>query len=247
MKKNNLINFLILVLLYVGISTLPFNLIIKHSDGWVIVCQLIAQAVFAIFAMIFTKKSTELELNKKMPRISWLFFMPCVIACLSNFLYFVFVPADFGASFSSVLIPQVFLYVIVAFNEEFLFRVLFINNSEIKKPIFIILISAAIFGICHITNFLTSFNPADLLIVGYTFLLGLVLGMAYLFTKNFILVFLLHLGFNLLNKVLFEALCKGVSNIWLYLAANGIIVAILGTYLVLLYFNKKSIIEPKED
>ena len=109
------------------------------------------------------------------------------------------------------------------------------------KKIVRILISAAIFGVCHITRFLSTFNPADLIVVVYAFGLGMVLGLIYCYTNSFIACIVLHLLFNLVNDFLFVSLF-GVSNVLWYYLINVILAVIIGVYLLLVYlfiFEKK--------
>ena len=106
-----------------------------------------------------------------------------------------------------------------------------INNLEIKNKLLIILISAGAFGICHITHFLTSFNPADLLVIVYTFLLGLLLGFAYLFTKSIYPCVVIHMLFNLLNNILFPYFVLE----WMYILITTAFVVGVGIYVTLLF------------
>ena len=127
----------------------------------------------------------------------------------------------------------------MAINEELIFRAIFISNSNYKTKLTTIIVSAAVFGVCHLTNFLSTFNPASLLMVVYTFLLGLMLGCIYVFTGSYIFVASLHFSFNLLNDVLFEALVPNVTNIWFYLLSNTIVTLFVAAYLVIIYLKKK--------
>lgn len=242
MKKDNLLNFLILVFLYIGVSSFPFDLFIKGSKIIILICQCGIQILYSVLAYFFIKRSTDFKFDKKSRKLSWLIFIPCFLACFSNYLYMAFMPSDVNPHFALEMIPQIVLFVIVALNEEMIFRVLFLNNNEFKNPLTAILVGAGIFAICHLNVFFSSLNPADLIVVCYTFLLGLMLGLVYLFTRNFALIASIHFAFNLFNKVLFESFVSNIKNIWLYLLSNGIIVLILIVYLVILFVKKVSIL-----
>ena len=72
MKISNLINFLILVLLYVGLSSFPFDLFINPSSILIPICQFGVQVLYSILAYFFIKKSTDFKFDKKERKLSYL-------------------------------------------------------------------------------------------------------------------------------------------------------------------------------
>ena len=236
MKKDNLLNYLILVFLYIGISALPFNLFVKNSDLLVLLFQCIAQLFYVIFAYFFIKRHTTFKLKSDRKSNKIIIFLPCLLACGSNFLYFAFVNSSISFKYSVLLIPQIVLNLFIVYNEEILFRLLFLNNTGIKSNLGKIVASAGIFALCHLSYFISSFNPGDLLNVVYTFFLGLMLAMVYLYTNKITMTVVLHFLFNVINGVLFSSF-NAAQNLYLYILANAIIVVILGIYLLIVYLK----------
>ena len=245
MKKNNLIDFLIIVLVYIALSCIPFGLFIdKDSLSWLIITlQIAVQVLLIAFIILFTKFKTKL--NYKDGKIIWiniLLLAPTLIVCFSNLinLKIANLPIFFNNNLDLYL--SIGLTLLVVINEELIFRLLFINNLEIKNKLLVILLTAGVFGICHITHFFSTFNPSDLLIIVYTFLLGLLLGFAYLFSKSIYPCIAIHLLFNLFNNILFPYF----SLEWLYILVTAIIALVAGGYVLTLYFVKLNREIPQE-
>lgn len=79
--------------------------------------------------------------------------------------------------------------------EELVFRGLMTSSLEggMKKP-FAVLITAILFSLVHLPS---------LIALGYTFLLGLILGFVYIKTKSLFPCILLHMAFNASNYLLY--------------------------------------------
>lgn len=245
MKKNNLIDFLIIVLVYIALSCIPFGLFIdKDSLSWLIITlQIVVQVLLLVFIILFTKFKTKL--NYKDGKTKWintLLLVPTLIVCFSNLinLKIANLPIIFDNNLDIYLSIGITLLVVI--NEELIFRLLFINNLEIKNKLLVILLTAGVFGFCHVTHFLSTFNPSDLLIIVYTFLLGLLLGFAYLFSKSIYPCIAIHLLFNLFNNILFPYF----SLEWLYILVTAIIALVTSGYVLTLYFVKLNRKIPQE-
>ena len=237
MKKNALIDFLIIVFVYLALSCFPFGLIIRSEDlSWlVITLQIVTQIILLAFIILFTIFKTKLDHKiGKINIINTLLLIPTLAVCFSNLTNMRIATGQSSISFDTNLILNIVLTLFIVINEEIIFRLLFINNLEFKKNIYIILLTAGVFGICHLTHFLSSFNPADLLIVLYTFLLGLLLGFAYLFTKSIYPCFVIHFLFNLLNNILFPYFVLE----WNYILITAIFVICVAIYVTILFFVK---------
>lgn len=237
MKKNALIDFLIIVFVYLALSCFPFGLIIRSEDlSWlVITLQIVVQISLLVFIILFTIFKTKLDHKiGKINIINTLLLIPTLAVCFSNLTNMRIATGQSSISFDTNLILNIVLTLFIVINEEIVFRLLFINNIEFKKNIYIILLTAGVFGICHLTHFFSSFNPADLLIVLYTFLLGLLLGFAYLFTKSIYPCFVIHLLFNLLNNILFPYFVLE----WDYILITAIFVICVAIYVTILFFVK---------
>ncbi len=246
MKKNNLIDFLILVLAYIALSCFPFGLIIRDENlSWLIlVLQIVIQVGLLVFIFLFTFFKTKLNhQDGKINVLNTVLLIPTLAVCFTNFTNLRIATGESVIPVNTDLFLSILLTVFVVINEEILFRLILINNLEIKNKLLIILISAGAFGICHITHFLTSFNPIALLVIVYTFLLGLLLGFAYLFTKSLYPCVIIHLLFNSLNNILFPYFVLE----WAYILITAIFVVSVGIYVTLLFIlrlNKEK--EPEE-
>lgn len=246
MSRNKIFDFLIVMLVYLAFSCFPFELFIK-GDAWIIdVCRIGVQIGLIIFDILYLKYRSclDIKLNKTNFK-NLLLLLPCVIVCFSNFLYFAFEPQQFGMNFQNEALLYVGLYALVATNEEIIFRLCFFNNVNNKNSLKTILIGAGIFGLCHLTGFIS--NPTDpslLLVVLYTFAFGILLSIGYVSTNSLWFTIILHFIFNTCNDVLYESMSLGIDSWLYYILANGIVVVVVGLYLVYLVFGYK-ILKPK--
>lgn len=237
MKKNALLDFLIIVFVYLALSCFPFGLIIRSEDlSWLIITlQIVTQIILLVFIILFTIFKTKLDHKiGKINIINTLLLIPTLVVCFSNFTNMRIATCQSSISFDTNLILNIVLTLFIVINEEIIFRLLFINNLEFKKNIYIILLTAGVFGICHLTHFFSTFDPSDLVIVLYTFLLGLLLGFAYLFSKSIIPCFVIHFLFNLLNNLIFPYFVLE----WKYILITSLFVLIVAIYVVVLFFIK---------
>lgn len=235
MKKNKLIDFLIIVLVFIALSCIPFNLFIKDEKlSWLILTlQIVAQTIILVFIVLFLKFKSELEYKDgKINIINALLLIPTLAVCFSNLTNLYIATGTSQITVNLDFFLRFLLTAFVVVNEELIFRLIFINNLEIKNNFLIILLTAGVFGLCHITHFLTSFNPADLLVIVYTFLLGLLLGFAYLFTRSIYPCVVIHFLFNAFNNILFPYF----ELEWIYFLITGIFVFSVAGYCVILYF-----------
>ncbi len=135
----------------------------------------------------------------------------------------------------------VFANLITAFCEELLFREITHNclKEFIKQDYLRILISSMIFALLHFVNFFGGMNILSVLAqVGYTFVLGLILGLIKEKGVGLIALVSFHFLFNVLNNDLFSFLYKGEWNTE-FVVTNIIIGTIVVGYGVLMYFLLK--------
>ena len=235
MSKNKIYDILIIILLDIGLSCLPFGLI-PISLSWIYIFQIIAQFLTFFLIKLVLKKSQLIcekkECNSKLIPL----FIPIFLVCFSNF-FCLFDSANslcLDINFESIL--RIVLSICVAFNEEVIFRTLLLNNMNKESPsLFRIVLSSAIFAACHLTHFFSSFNPGDLIVVAYTFGIGIILGMIYLYTGSFIWAFIFHALYNVANSVLTSEWIAGRSSFYL---VNIIVTVVAAVYLTLIYFFK---------
>ncbi|MCR5309630.1 MAG: CPBP family intramembrane metalloprotease [Bacilli bacterium] len=145
---------------------------------------------------------------------------------------------SYNFTFSFDLLLKILLSLCVAINEEYIFRMILIDNlDDSEKPMIKIIIAASIFAACHLTHFFSSFNPADLIIIVYTFTLGIVLGMIYVFGGSFWYCVLFHFIFNMMNYDFADYIVYGEGTEVSYYLINIAIGAIVAIYLVIIYFS----------
>ena len=166
-----------------------------------------------------------------------LLFIPAVVVAISNLIYAWILKEPVHATFTWAGPLQVLFIILLVVIEEIIFRYLLLGNIEQGKPIVRIVIAAAIFGLCHLTHFFSTFNPVYLVIVAYTFGLGMLLGIIYYYTHCLVACIGLHLLFNLCNDYLFTHLYDVNNSLWYYLI-NGIIALVIGLYVLGIYLLK---------
>ncbi len=250
MSKNKPIDIAILILVYVAVCAIPFSLIIKNIPALEMSLKIAMQILYSIFAFFFVRKQ-EVEMGKnKFNLMAFLLIIPAILICFSNSITALFMASSFHAgNYSYLMIFEIILTILVVINEEFLFRNILITGLKKFSPLAKIFISAAIFGLVHITHFLSSFNPIDLLVVVYTFGLGLVLGIFYVYVRCIYACIGFHLLFNVLNDAIFARFAV-VNNWMIYYIVNISIGVLIGVYLLLtyiLFFRRTETEEPIEE
>ena len=241
MDRSRVLDSAILIILLIGVATFPTNLLVKDVFWYYTIEALLMLAVL-VFILFYENRHPEIVPYKRSFNLTnFLWLLPVILIPFSNFFYALFFQETAQPMFALYNIPQVAFISINVVVEEYIFRRHLLGNLTHPKKIIRILISAAIFGLCHITRFLSTFNPLDLIVVVYAFGLGMVLGLIYCYTNSFVACIVLHLLFNLVNDFLFISLF-GVSNILWYYLINVIFAVIVGVYLLLVYlfvFEKK--------
>jgi hypothetical protein len=245
MTKSKVIDTLIIILFYIGISALPFSWLFKNETV-ILIFRIVAQLLIFFLIRLVLKKSPLKLKEKVVDKQMMLWFIPVFLVCFSNY-FNLFVEGNYYSfSFSLKLVAALTLSFFVAFNEEYIFRMVIIDNlDDSEKPIVKVVISAAIFGVCHLTHFFSSFNPADLIIVVYTFAIGMVLGMMYVYTHSFWYCVLLHFLYNSINGDLANFIIVPEANKLIYYVVNLSIGLIVGLYLLTIYFTKLNKSETK--
>lgn len=243
MTKNKLYDSLIIILFYIGFSCIPFSLF-HISENLQIIFEIIAQLLI-FFLLRLTLKKSPLKIKKKkiIPETAVLF-IPTFIACFSNFFCLFDPYITIHPEFSVNLLLMIFLSFCIAFNEEYIFRMIIIDNlDKNEKPIVKVLISASVFAVCHLVHFFSTFNPIYLVVVAYTFGLGLILGLMYVYTNSCWFCVLFHFSFNVINNDFAGWInFKSNRNLSYYLINTGVAV-VVGIYLLLIFLlklNKKS-------
>lgn len=234
MSKSRIIDTALLTILLIGVSTFPVNLLVHDLFWYYFIEALLMLAVF-IFILFYENRHPEINPPKKeFCLFNFLLLLPAVLIAFSNFFYALILGEPLVISFGWYSIPHVAFIVLNVIVEEFIFRKHLLGNLTHPKKIIRIVISAAIFAVCHLTLFFSTFNPFDLIVVAYAFGLGMVLGLLYVYTHSLIACIGLHLMFNLFNDFLFEHLYSVNNLLWYYLI-NIFVALLVGVYLLLVY------------
>lgn len=107
----------------------------------------------------------------------------------------------FSQDFILSMVLAFILFIFVGFQEELLFRGYVISDLIKKSPIFAVIISAIIFALMHLGNQeISLFDPKRALITSIAmlniFLVGIIWGTYYLYTKDLWLIIGAHFAFN---------------------------------------------------
>ena len=237
MNRARIIDSAILTILLIGVATFPVNYLV-HDLFWYYFIEALLMLAVLIFILFFETRHPETNPPKKkfnLNNLLWL--LPSVFVAFSNFFYALILKEPINSTFGLYSIPHVAFIVLNVIVEEFVFRKHLLGNLTHPKPIVRIVISAAIFALCHLTLFFSTFNPASLIVVAYSFGLGMILGLIYYYTNSLIACIGLHLMFNLFNDFLFEHL-YAVNNVLWYYLINLFVAVIIGVYLLLVYLLK---------
>lgn len=237
MNKTELIDLAIIIILFIGVSTFPVGLLVKDPLWYYVIESLLMIAVL-LFLFLYARRHTYLypEQNRFRKK-ALLLLLPSLLIVGSNFYYALILREPFAPSFEGYHAVQIIFIISSVIVEELIFRYFLLGNLTHENKMIRILIAAGIFALCHLTHFLSSFNPVDLIIIVYAFGLGIVLGMVYCYTNSLIPCIVLHLLFNLINDFMFERLFN-VSNLLWYYLINVFVAVIVGIYLLVIYLIK---------
>ena len=237
MNKSKIIDFAIIILLYVGIAAFPVNLLTANIAVQFII-QIFLLILLIVFLFFFLKNKPYIDENSKgFDLKNFLLLSPIFLVCFSNYFYALIFKENITLTFGWTDLLEIVSIILIVVIEEIIFRYLLLTNIETKNPIVKIVISSAIFGLCHLTVFLSTFEPVNLIVVLYSFGIGMILGILYYYTHRLVVCISIHFAFNLFNDFFFLRLFNVSNNLWFYLT-NGIIALLIGSYLVVVYFLK---------
>lgn len=229
---------IILLLVYIAVVSLPFPIWTNEIVGKVI--DITLKVGYIIFAYL-TIYRYELCKIKYGPDKNWklLLLIPLIALTFSNWIFVWIFKSPLNTSINAVSLSlSISTTVVTVFSEELLFREIIHETLRqyIKKDYLIILISAGIFASMHFLNIFSGLNPLNVLAqVGYTFVLGLVLGLLKEKKAGLVALVIFHLLFNLLNNDLFSVLYQGDWTVQ-FVVTNVIVGAVVVLYGVGMYF-----------
>ena len=246
-KVAKLYTLVILILLYIAIVSFPFALWI--DDVYCKIIDMSLKAVFIVIAFISIKKY-ELGNPQALPNknLKLLLLIPLVVLTFSNWIYFWIFKAPLHSSIDGGMFTlTVFNTLVTAFCEELLFREITHNclKETIKQDYLRILISSSIFAILHFVNFFGGMDILSVLAqVGYTFVLGLILGLIKEKGAGLIALVSFHFLFNVLNNDLFSFLYKGEWNTEFIMTNIIIGVVVVGCGVLMFFLLKVKPLSP---
>ena len=208
-NKNLLITFLYLLCFYLAICLFPFSRYIQLE--WLSsLIDLLVRTIFLLWVFFEVKRSKLPFLIKSNRKISYLFLLPFVICFLSNFIWAFLSKAEPISNIAGgVFYIDLITVIVSASIEELLFRFLllsfFLNLFKNKKrgEIIAVLLSALSFSLMHCINFYGNPPLAVVSQLGYTLILGFILGILSVKYDNLITPIIGHCLYNIFNMTLF--------------------------------------------
>lgn len=245
--KNILITFLYLFCLYLAFQLIPYE---KMSESSAFQQLIKAFFLFSLLCLCFFEwKKAEFFRRKPTCRRDALITLPLLVACFSN----LFVAGIENTQVEQVSLPLFFAntltLILSCAIEEFLFRKFFLTyllrvlDGRRAYEMQSILYSSLAFSLMHVINFTSGAYLSVLLQLGYTFALGLVLGILATKLNDDILVILGHIAFNFFNMLLVDTFFVTLAYGFIYYLINSILLVASFLYALFLYF----VLERRED
>lgn len=238
-QKKRIIDVGIIICVFLFLVAFPIN-IFTNSQQIITIIQCVLVFLAGVFALIYSIKSKNIMLTKEGINLrNLLILTPTLIVCFCTLPYLIkFNCFNQNIVFDRPLILNFVYHFLVVITEEIIFRKIIFDNIEIQNPTKKLFVCSAIFGIAHITTFLSTFNPVDLIQIIYTFGLGLVLGIIYTYGKSLGFAGFFHFLYNVFNKIIFVELTSNqvtFDNVFFYVSC--VIVAVIAiAYISLIYF-----------
>lgn len=237
--RNNLFTLLYSLGFYLAVLMIPYDMF-SSSEHVILLIKILALLAYLVFLFydLFYKKNINFKATH-------LIYLPLLIGCFSNFFSLPFVNFSTCEVDGILLFEAIIFTIIQAISEEIIFRHVAFNlfegvfkNSKYNLSL-TILCSSALFGLMH---FINAFGNNILLVleqVGYTFVLGIVLGIIKGKDYNLVFPILGHALFNIINNVIFTSLFKIEVNIAYYIISVIVILLVLGYTISIFLLRKK--------
>ena len=123
-------------------------------------------------------------------------------------------------AFAALSAEIVILGIAPALFEEVLFRGIFIHNLKAsgKSDMFALLVSAAIFGLIHLTNAMNGDLLNALVQTGYSTVVGLVFGAVYIKSGDLASLIVIHAAIDITNRVFMGATSSPTIAVAIFIA-----------------------------
>lgn len=239
-QRNLLLSFLYLLCLYLFCVVFPYDRInIPEWSRLLIDCLLL---IVVVSLCLFEKKRCDIHRETKYKKS--LIYLPILIACFSNIIYGLCFKVDVLQTFSLVEILVFAKLTLSVLIEELLFRFFLIelidNSFDNKnKDLISISLSALCFSLFHLINLFGNNVSTVLIQVGYTFVLGMILGIIRVDTGSILIAFIAHLLFNFFNDFLFTRLFQLDEYTISYIVINILFAIFSLTYAITVYLLRR--------
>ncbi|MEG9429443.1 MAG: CPBP family intramembrane glutamic endopeptidase [Christensenellaceae bacterium] len=162
-----------------------------------------------------------------------------LLVSINNFPIIGFITGNVALKENPRIVRYIAYCIAIGVAEEYVFRGFIMPVVGLKfrnkphAPFITVLVTSAIFALCHLFNVFSAGIPATLLQVGYTFLTGGLFCAAYLFTENLVFPIVLHVIFDLGGLMFDLPFGIAAGNMWD--TATIIITAVLGVIVTAVY------------
>lgn len=216
-----------------AVAAFSISNVYDFNDTAKFVIDLICRAITVCF-VIYLAKACGFKLfahpTLNVSRIGLLFLG--LLVCVNNFPVIGFLTGKAVLKENAETVRYVAYCAAVGVAEEFVFRGFVMPLIAVKyeskphAPFITVLITSAVFSLCHLFNVFSAGILPTLLQVGYTFLTGGLFCAAYLFSENIIFPIILHVVYDL-GGLIFSA-PFGIAEGKMWDTATVIITAVLG-------------------
>lgn len=204
------------------------------------IIDIISRALVVIFAAYAIKACSFKAFAKpEIGIVRGLLLFLGLLVCVNNFPIIGFITENVALKENPRILRYIVYCVAIGVAEEYVFRGFIMPLVGLKfkgkphAPFVTVLVTSAIFSLCHLFNIFSAGIPATLLQVGYTFLTGGLFCAAYLFTENLIFPIVLHVVFDIGGLIFDLPLGIAFGNMWD--TATIIITAVLGVVATAVY------------
>ena len=201
-----------------------------------IVCR-----VLAVFFAVLMAKACGFKFFAK-PKFTVfyvLLFVIGVLVCANNFPVIGFATGNVALNENAKIARYLVYCAAIGVAEEFVFRgaVMPLVGMKFREkahaPFLTVLVTSAVFSLCHLFNVFSAGIGPTLLQVGYTFLTGGLFCAAYLFTENLVFPVILHTLFDVGGLMFSPPFGIASGNMWDLITV--IITAVLGVAATAVY------------
>ncbi len=182
-----------------------------------IVCR-----ALAVFFVAYSAKACGFKMfvKPKTGGICLLLFVLGLLVCVNNFPIIGFAAGNVALQQNARIFRYIVYCTAIGVSEEVVFRGFIMPLVGLKfrdkprAPFLTVLVTSAIFSLCHIFNIFSAGVLPTVLQVGYTFLTGGLFGIVYLFSENLVFPIILHTVFDLGGLIFSAPFGIAAGNMW---------------------------------